>query len=120
MQKVLMVAVLLLLGVLFGHFVLPASDRSAGQETAGMVIEVPDDTPGVRTLAPAQAMALREDGYRAIASVADVAALPTDFARHEAMYALMARTGVDKMPEIIRQAARLPTHRLRLNLLDVA
>jgi hypothetical protein len=101
-----------LLGAVTVWFIRPAP---VPRET----VEIVRDIVVVDTMSQRAAEGHREDNYRKLATIAEVYALPTEFARIEALYALGGRLDAEAVQALIFDANRIADEINRNAALDV-
>ncbi len=82
-------------------------------------VEIVRDIVVVDTMSQQAAEVHREDNYRKLATIIEVYALPTEFARTEALYALAGRSDADAVQALIFDANRIADEIDRNAALDV-
>ena len=104
-------------GVLFGAFamLLVSNFDSGNVATDGNIRDLAEVLPMTR----AESVRHREERYRTLSGVAEVMALPTEFARAEALYALAGRSGSAAVRALIFEADRIVDDVARARLLGI-
>lgn len=77
------------------------------------------DLAAVPPMSAAVAEVHRESGYAGLQTIADIRALPTPFARLEALYALAGRSGSERLQGLIFEANRIADDLARQDMLLV-
>ncbi len=105
-------------GVLLGILGMLAVDRFGSPDTlpAGQIAR---DIADVPKIAEAVAERLRDERYTSLVSIKEIIALPTDFARSEALHALAGRSDSAGVQNLIFQANRIADDVERVSLLAI-
>lgn len=108
---------LFVLGALLGAALLFGLLR----ETNGPVSRAAPKIPvtSIPTLSEAETASIRASGFAELGSITAVLALPSEFTRREALYALAGRSGPDALQQLIFEAERVDDEALRDTLLGI-
>ena len=105
-------------GILIGVLITFAAARfgASGEQRPSEVVRDITDVPKVTEAVADQH---REERYANLKSATEIMALPTEFARLEAMYALAGRSGSAAVQDLIFEADRVADVQQRESLLNV-
>ncbi len=107
-KKLAVVAVLLLVTAVLIGYRLGSSGAGGGVDKRFLeTVEPIASTVPVATLSPAEASVARQTAYREFVTIGDVLALPTDFARREALYVLAGRSSSSELQDLLFQAVSI-------------
>lgn len=103
-------------GIVLGVLGMFVASRTLAPHEADAVIR---DIDNVSTMAAAEAEQHREQRYSKLESIEDIVALPTEFSRSEALYAVAGRSDSARLQDLLFAANRIANDATRSAMLEI-